>query len=312
MGVMSTGLVAKGLRAEFISRLDQTPVYWPDLCTRIPSTTKSETYGWLGSVPQLREWGTGRLAKGLRSESYSVENLKYESTIEVDRDEIDDDQTGGIRMRVNEMAGYAATHKDYLIEQLLVNGETAGFHSYDGVPFFSAAHEVGESDSQSNKLTYAAVAADAPTAAEFRGAIAQAIATMVAYKSDVGNPMRIQPRPEGFVCIVPPTMIFTALEALDLALAPSAANPVARNIVQGAARVISLPGLTDASKWYLCKTDVPVRPFIFQDRRPMEFAALDKSDDTEVFLREKYLYGCTARYRIAYGYWQYCVRTDFT
>jgi phage major head subunit gpT-like protein len=65
--------------------------------------------------------------------------LKYESTLEVDRDEISDDKTGQIRMRIGELAARAATHKDYLISQLLINGETAGYHSYDGVPFFDDA-----------------------------------------------------------------------------------------------------------------------------------------------------------------------------
>ncbi|MCH8333152.1 Mu-like prophage major head subunit gpT family protein [Candidatus Sumerlaeota bacterium] len=95
--------------------------------TRIPSTSDSESYKWLGSIPRMREFGTGRVAKGVRTESYSVENLKYESTLEVDRDEVSDDQTGQIRVRIAEMAQRAATHKDFLTSQLLANGDSAGF-----------------------------------------------------------------------------------------------------------------------------------------------------------------------------------------
>jgi len=311
MAVVSTGLSLAGLRSEFLQHLDSTPVYWPDLSTRITSTTQSERYGWLGTVPDMREWGTGRLARGLRSESYSIQNLEYEATIEVDRKEIEDDQTGGIRIRIQELAAKAATHKDFLIEQLLTNGESVGFHSYDGVPFFSASHASGDSGSQSNLLTYGATDADSPTVAEFRKALAQAIAAMVAYKDDRGAPIRIQPRPEGFTCIVPPSMMFTALEALSLALAPSADNPLQRNAIQNAAKVIAYPGLADASKWYLCKTDVPVRPFVFQDRIPLEFTALEDNSETG-FTRGTFLYGVRARYRMTYGYWHYAVRTDFT
>jgi len=54
----------------------------------------------------------------------------------VDRKEIGDDQVGAIRMRINELAAHAATHKDSLIEELLKNGESAGFNAYDGPPFF--------------------------------------------------------------------------------------------------------------------------------------------------------------------------------
>src|SRR5262247_2042714 len=135
MAVINTGLLTKGLRSEFFDRLTTTPTWYQDLATRIPSTSDSETYKWLGTVPRMREWGTGRMATGLRTESYSVDNLKYEATLEVDRDEIADDQTGQIRLRIGELAQRAATHKDYLLSQLLLAGESTGL-AYDGAAFF--------------------------------------------------------------------------------------------------------------------------------------------------------------------------------
>ena len=81
-------------------------------------------------------------------------------------------------------------------------------------------------------------------------------------------------------------------------------------MLEGIARVVAFPWLSDASKWYLLKTDGVVRPFIFQDREPVEFNALAEESE-ESFKREKFLYGVRARYRMAYGYWQYAVRTDF-
>jgi len=80
MAVINTGLLTKGLRSEFFDRFENTTKHFQELATRIPSTSDSETYRWLGTVPKMREWGSGRLAKGLRTESYSVENLKYEAT----------------------------------------------------------------------------------------------------------------------------------------------------------------------------------------------------------------------------------------
>src|SRR5262245_36393325 len=118
MAIINTGLLTKGLRSEFFNRFESATTHFQDLATRIVSNSDSETYKWLGSLPRMREWGTGRLARGLGGESYSIENLKYESTLEVDRDEIADDKTGQIRIRVGEMAARAATHKDYLISQL--------------------------------------------------------------------------------------------------------------------------------------------------------------------------------------------------
>ncbi len=304
MAVINTQLLTKGLRSEFFDRLENTTTYYQDLATRIASTSDRETYRWLGTVPQIREWGTGRLTQGLRTESYTVENQKYEATIEVDRDEIADDQTGQIRLRVAELAERAATHKDYLIAQLLINGATGGYTSYDGATFFADAHSSGSSGNQDNDLTSSATNTSDPTTTEFKTALKKAIAAMLAFKDDQGQPMLINA--SGLACVVPPTMYFTALEAVNAAMITSTTN-----VLQGAARVISLPWLSTATTWYLLKMDAVVRPFIFQDREAIEFGALAEGSE-EAFKREKFLYGVRARYCVTYGYWQYAVRMVFT
>lgn len=308
MAVVGTGLSQVGIRGEFFAHYHQVATYWQELATTIKSTTNVERYAFLGSVPPMREWGTGRLARGLNAESYDVENERYEITIEVDRQELEDDQLGQISLRTREMAEKAADHKDFLIEQLIKNGESSGFHSYDGVPFFSENHVSHQSGEQSNLLTSPATDADNPTAAEFRTAFQAAIAQMVQYKDDTGQPRRI--KPTGLVAVVPATMLFTAMQALDVQIVPHQTSVYQTNVIQGAAKVIALPGLTDASKWYLLKTDGQIRPFIFQDRVPIEFTALDAESD-EGFMRDKFLYGVRARYAMTYGYWFNAVRTAF-
>ncbi len=303
MAVINTGLLTRGLRSEFFHRFEATPVYYRDLSTRIASNSDSETYRWLGTVPQMREWGTGRLARGLRTESYSVENLKYEATIEVDRDEIADDQTGQIRLRIGELAQRAATHKDYLLAQLLANGESAGFLGYDGVPFFSASHVSGTSGTQDNTLNHDVVTPTTPTIDEFKSALKLATARMLAFKDDQGQPMPIGAT--GLVCVVPPGLYFTALETINATVIGGTTN-----VLEGVARVLSLPWLTNGTKWYLLKTDGIVRPIIFQDREPVEFGALAEAGE-DGFKREKFLFGVRARYRMAYGYWQYALRVAF-
>ncbi len=305
MAVINTGLLTKGLRSEFFNRFDAATTHFQDLSTRIQSNSDIETYKWLGTVPRMREWGTGRVAKGLRTESYSVENLKYEATLEVDRDEIADDKTGQIRIRISELAQRAATHKDFLISQLLINGETAGFNSYDGVSFFNAAHVSGKSGSQDNDITTNIVDKDNPTAGEFRSALRDAITTLLGFKDDQGEPMSFGAT--GLVAVVPPSMLITASEAINATLIDQGST----NILTGAAGIIALPHLTSTDKWYLLKTDVSIRPFIFQDRIPLDFTALEGNTD-EGFRRDKYLYGVRARYRITYGYWQYATRFVFT
>ncbi|MCH8242384.1 MAG: Mu-like prophage major head subunit gpT family protein [Planctomycetes bacterium] len=304
MAVINTGLLSKGLRSEFFNRFEGATTHFQDFATRISSNSDSETYKWLGSIPRMREWGTGRVARGVRTESYSVENLKYEATLEVDRDEIADDKTGQIRIRIAELAERAATHKDFLLSQLLINGELAGFNSYDGVSFFSGSHQSGSSGQQSNLLSYIASDPDEATTNEFRGALKAAIAAMMAFKDDAGDPMSLSAAK--LVCVVPTPIYFSALEAVNATIVGSTSN-----VLAGVAQVVPFPWLTDASKWYLLKTDGVVRPFIFQDREPVEFTALTEESD-EGFRREKFLYGVRARYRMTFGYWQFAIRTNFT
>ena len=169
--------------------------------------------------------------------------------------------------------------------------------------FFNAAHVSGESGDQDNKLTYDASDTDDPTEAEFKAALKQAIAAMLGFNDDRGDPMSLSAT--GLVCVVPVSMYFTVLEAINATIVNNTSN-----ILEGVARVVSFPWLTDASKWYLLKTDGVVRPFIFQDREPAEFTALAEGSE-EAFKREKFLYGVRARYRVTYGYWQFAIRTDF-
>jgi len=309
MAVVSTGLSLAGIRGDFFNRFSQVTTYYQDLTTRIPSTTGTERHRFLGATPMMREWGTGRLARGLNAESYDVDNQEYEATIEVDRKEIEDDQLGQIRIRVNELAETAATHKDYLLEALFANGATAGFVAYDGQPFFSDTHESGESGAQSNLVAASAVDADNPTEAEWKLSMTAAIAAMMQLNNDRGDRMRISP--DGLIAVVPPTMLFTALQALDVALVGGGTDPIRQNVLQGAARVVSLPGLTATDAWYLCKTNVTVRPFIFQERMPLEFQALAEGSE-EAFKRNKFLYGVRARYALTYGYWQYAMKVTFS
>lgn len=308
MAVINTGLLTKGVRSEFFDRFTSAKTYFQDLCTRIPSNANMEQYRWLGALAQMREFVDGRRPKGLRSESYDVANLKYEATLEVDRDEIADDQTGQIRIRVGEMGQRAAMHKDYLLGQLLQNGGSTGYVAYDGQIFFSAAHVSGASGTQDNDLTSVAAADNAvPTSAEFKAAFQAAVAAMLGFKDDVGEPMNLGV--SGLVALVSPALLAPAHEAMYATMIGSTSN-----VMPYIAQVIPFPYLPDGTTtqtWYLLKTDGIVKPFIFQDREPIEFASLAERSETE-FKYEKYLYGVRARYAIAYGRWQHAVRYVFT
>lgn len=312
----STGLSQKGLMAQFFARLEQAPQHFTKWSLNVPSTSDIETYRWLQNVPQMREWGDGRKAKGLLSESYSIQNLKYEATIEVDRDEIADDQTGQINLRIGELAARAGSHKDYLTAGLLAYGATTGYNSYDGVTYFSASHTTQSSGTQSNVTTSNITTATNPTSTEFRAAVAAAIQRLMEFKDDQGEMLHLTDT--GITVVIPPNMRFAAREA-------SLAQIIGQtsNVDVGLFDVVVLPQLLqfdDGSStlpytteiFYILKTDGVRKPFVFQDREPLEFTALDTPDTDEGFRREKYLYGVRARYRLMYMDPLYAIQHTFT
>ncbi len=117
---------------------------------------------------------------------------------------------------------------------MLINGDTSGFDSYDGVSFFNTAHVSGDSGGQSNKLTESATDTSDPTTDEFKAALKGAMAGMMAFKDDQADPMAITAT--GLACVVPTNMYLTALEAVNATLVSNTSN-----VLQGAAGIISFP-----------------------------------------------------------------------
>jgi len=110
------------------------------ICTTVPSSGKSEEYGWLGKIPNVRQWLGDRVVQNLSTSGYTLKNLPYELTISVDRDDIADDNLGIYNMLFGEMGRSTVAHKDQLVFPLLMNGWVN--NCFDGTPFFSTTHPV--------------------------------------------------------------------------------------------------------------------------------------------------------------------------
>lgn len=111
------------------------------IATEIPSTTAINTYAWLGSFPQMRQWIGAREAQGLSDfRAYQLENKPYEITVKVPVEAIEDDQFG-LYAPIAEEMGYAVRqHPGRLVFQALYNGAEAESLCYDGKPFFATDH----------------------------------------------------------------------------------------------------------------------------------------------------------------------------
>ncbi|MBT2131219.1 Mu-like prophage major head subunit gpT family protein [Aliiroseovarius lamellibrachiae] len=108
------------------------------IATVIQSTSASETYGWLGKFPKMREWIGERVIKDMAAKGYSITNKDFEATVGVSRNDIDDDNLGIYAPLFQEMGNSAAQQPDDLTFGLLANGRTE--ECFDGQYFFDTDH----------------------------------------------------------------------------------------------------------------------------------------------------------------------------
>ncbi|MCB5204247.1 Mu-like prophage major head subunit gpT family protein [Neorhizobium sp. T786] len=145
MRVITAELLAaaqRGFKTAFQKGFTGVASLHTSVATIINSTAREETYGWLGDMPKLREWIGDRHIKGLQAKGYSITNRKFEATIAVARDDIEDDALGLYAPRFEMLGNSAASHPDEIVFELI----NAAFSStcYDGQNFFDTDHPVGK------------------------------------------------------------------------------------------------------------------------------------------------------------------------
>lgn len=125
--------------------------FWDQVATLVPSTTSSNTYGWLGDFPKLREWVGARVVRDMKASGYSIENKIYEATLGVQRTQIEDDQYGHFAPVSMSMGQEAAQHPDRLVQGVIAAG--AASLCYDGQNFFDTDHPVYANEDGTGAVT---------------------------------------------------------------------------------------------------------------------------------------------------------------
>jgi phage major head subunit gpT-like protein len=131
------------VRGEFstqMAALFASELVYKKLATEIQSNTRSNTYGWLGDFPALREWVGDRVINDMKESVYAIVNKKYEATLGVDRVDIEDDNLGIYRTQAQAMAHTVVSFFEEEITKLLRDGFAN--LCYDGQPFFDTEHPV--------------------------------------------------------------------------------------------------------------------------------------------------------------------------
>ena len=135
-------ILNRAFNAAFKEGFGQAPADHKPLTLETPSGTKTEEYGWLGQVPSLREWIGERVSGGIKEHGYVIRNRKFESTIEVARDSIEDDQYGVYMPLFAELGRAAAAHPCEMVFGALKKGFAE--KCYDGQYFFDTDHPIAD------------------------------------------------------------------------------------------------------------------------------------------------------------------------
>ncbi|MFM5818197.1 Mu-like prophage major head subunit gpT family protein [Aeromonas sanarellii] len=129
-----------GFKKNFEDAKSEAPTQYTKIATVIKSTTKSNTYGWLGKFPSLRKWVGDRVIESMKTHGYQIVNEDFEATVAVDRNDIADDELGIYAPLFAEMGRSAGVHPDELCFGLLGAGFTTP--CYDAQYFFDTDHPV--------------------------------------------------------------------------------------------------------------------------------------------------------------------------
>ena len=278
------------LKLTFNNAFDAAPSQWQDVAMLVPSTGKSNDYAWLSGFPRMRQWFGEKAVKALAASKYAIVNDDWEATVEVDRNDIEDDNLGIYKPQA-EMAGFSARQlPDEIVFDLVSQGFTRP--CYDGQYFFDTDHPVGGqsvSNKGSKKLSHATLAAAQASYGAARTA-------MKKFRDDEGRPLNITPN----VLLVPPALEDTARALLTVdKLEDGKANPY-----KGTAELVVDARLTSDDAWFLLDTTKPVKPFIYQERKKPDFVYQTDPQADDVFMRRKFKFGAEARAAGGYGFWQ--------
>ena len=269
---------------------EHAPLY-KEIAMETPSTTDAETYAWLGDLPGMREWIGDREVQNLSGSDYTIKNKSWELTFGIPREAVEDDKIGLYNPGVESLGREAATHPDELVFKLLKDGFTA--LCYEGKPFFSDAHPVG--DGTVSNLGHAELSVDAYIAAR---------AAIMSLTNSKGRPLNLIPDK----LVVPPAL---ESKARDILIADYINGT--KNTMQGTAKPLVAPWLAGADKaWYLLCTNRPVKPVIHQTRKPAKFVSKTNETDDNVFFAKTFLYGVDSRENVGFGFWQMAYGSDGT
>lgn len=284
------------LKTTFNKAFGAVDPMWQKVAMKVTSTSGSNDYKWLGRFPKMQRWVGEKKIKSLEAFKYVVTNEDFEATVEVDRNDIDDDNLGMYTIDAQAAGESSAELPDELVFEA-INGAFDHL-CFDGQYLCDTDHPVinpttGNPESVSNKGVVALSAASQAAAIASLGAAKNA---MGKFKDNEGRPLNVKPN----VLLVP-----VALEDIANALYTADRLDDGKvNLYKGKYLPVVSARLTSDTAWFLLDMSKVVKPFIYQERKAPVFVSQVDPQSDSVFMQKKFKFGAEARAAAGYGFWQ--------
>jgi len=273
------------------ARTKAAPVY-TDLATRTSSTTRSTNFPQHASTRRLRRWEGERKVVNGKAYDYQVTAEKFELTMGIPVEELEDDNFGAYNALVMDMGEQAALWPDDLIFELLLRGEDSAYPAFDGKAFFANDHALKAGSTIDNLFDSTALT---------KANAAAVIAEMASWVGEDGRSLRVRPT----ILAVPPALEDTGLGIVGANLIAQVfgSNTAAagiENTMRGRLQLKVYPELAASAggsdtDWYILATGGSVKPMVFVERAAPKIVFKNSESDDNVFWDDEVVFGCRAR-----------------
>ncbi len=258
----------------------ETVSFSEKIAGKVQSSSATNTYAWLDTIPKFRKWVGPRVYNNLIERAQVVTNEDWEDSLEVKKNHIVDNDLGLYKQKSFLFGKAARKHPDYMVRDMLELGITTV--CFDGQFLFDTDHPVNMDDAgagtQSNKHSLALDATNFNTV----------LSTAKKIKGADGEPIGAFQDPSKILLVVPTELEKAADEIVTLrTVSTGGDNPNA-----GKAKVLAIPELTDATRWYILDMSFgDVAAVMLQVRQEVEESEQTENNSEPVFTRNVFRYG---------------------
>lgn len=270
--------------------------FWSKLAAKVPATTKHVSLPIHAATAKLRRWEGDRKVVGGKAYDYRVTPEKFELTLGIPIEEIEDDNIAAWQNTILDMGVQIELWPDDLVAAVLLAGESG--LGFDSKAFFANDHSLKSGTTIDNLFGSTTLT---------KANVAAVIAEMKGWVGEDGRPLRIEPN----LLVVPPALEDDAIEIcqsniLAKVFGSNTAAAGVDNTMRGRLELLVLSELAaDAggsdADWYVMDTSKPTKPLVFVERVAPTITNKNSSTDDNVFNDDEIRVGVRARGTAGYG-----------